>query len=101
MGNYTYLKDVVTLELNEEKCVGCGVCKQVCPHAVFRMEERKALVTDRNLCMECGACALNCPAEAIKVRSGVGCAAGILKGKIRKARKKQPDPAKETCCCEG
>jgi len=53
-------------------------CQQVCPHAVFVLENKKARIVDKDLCMECGACALNCPEEAISVQSGVGCALGIL-----------------------
>ena len=33
--------------------------------------------------MECGACALNCAQDAIYVKSGVGCAAGIIEGILR------------------
>jgi NAD-dependent dihydropyrimidine dehydrogenase PreA subunit len=67
-----YLKDVVTLKLNEDKCVGCGLCLQVCPHEVFSLKEGKAYIQDKDGCMECGACAKNCLVAAIEVRSGVG-----------------------------
>ncbi|MFZ3172153.1 MAG: mercury methylation ferredoxin HgcB [Carboxydocellales bacterium] len=67
-----YLKDVVTLKLNEDKCVGCGLCLQVCPHEVFSLKEGKAYIQDKDGCMECGACAKNCLVGAIEVRSGVG-----------------------------
>ncbi len=30
-----YLQDIVTLELDVPKCNGCGMCIEVCPHAVF------------------------------------------------------------------
>jgi hypothetical protein len=30
--------------------------------------------------MECGACAKNCPSRAVTVRSGVGCAWGVMRG---------------------
>ena len=73
-----YLKNVATLSLDTEKCIGCGMCANVCPHRVFDLSAQKASITDRDLCMECGACALNCPAGAIEVDAGVGCAAAII-----------------------
>jgi ferredoxin len=80
--NQQYLKNVVTLRYDPEKCIGCGRCAEVCPHAVFAVEDRLARVADRDRCMECGACALNCPTEAIAVQAGVGCAAAILVGML-------------------
>lgn len=73
-----YLSGVVTLILDEAKCTGCGMCAEVCPHAVFSLEEGKARLVDRDACMECGACAMNCPVAAIAVDRGVGCATGLL-----------------------
>jgi ferredoxin len=35
------------------------------------------------MCMECGACSLNCPADAIEVKSGVGCAAAVLHSMLK------------------
>lgn len=78
-----YLTNVTTLELDREKCIGCGLCIQVCPHAVFTIENRKSKIVDRDACMECGACGMNCPVDAIAVESGVGCAAGIIIGALR------------------
>ena len=75
-----YLESVVTLKYDPEKCSGCTLCTRVCPHAVFGFENRRAVLLDRGACMECGACARNCEAGAIQVRSGVGCAAGVLNG---------------------
>lgn len=75
-----YLKNVTTLTLDSERCTGCSLCTQVCPHGVFVMEAGKARVTDRNRCMECGACAKNCAFEAISVAAGVGCASAIIHG---------------------
>ena len=78
-----YLKNVATLKLDNGKCTGCGMCLEVCPHHVFKLENAKAFIQNRDGCMECGACARNCPVEAITVRAGVGCAAAIVMGKLR------------------
>ncbi|MBP7137854.1 MAG: 4Fe-4S binding protein [Syntrophaceae bacterium] len=78
MGSMIYLKDVATLALDSQKCTGCGMCLEVCPHGVFKMNGQGLQIADRNACMECGACSRNCPAGAISVQSGVGCAAAVI-----------------------
>lgn len=78
MPELRYLEGVVTLQLDIEKCIGCGLCAVVCPHAVFTVENRKARIVERDRCIECGACAKNCPVEAIAVKAGVGCASAII-----------------------
>ncbi len=83
-----YLENVVTLKYDPAKCKGCGLCVDVCPHAVFEMEGKVARLVDRDLCIECGACQKNCPFGAIEVRQGVGCAWAILLSTIRK----RPEP---------
>ena len=91
MKRMVYLKDVVSLELDREKCVGCGMCILVCPHAVLGLNNGTALIRNRDACMECGACKTNCPAEAIKVNAGVGCAAAVINAALgRKGG---------SCCC--
>lgn len=94
-----YLKDVVTLRLTPEKCIGCGRCVEVCPHAVFMVEDRKCRIVERDACMECGACARNCPVEALYVRNGVGCAAGMLN--VALGRKSGCCGEDQACCCGG
>jgi len=88
-----YLRNVVTLELDEGKCSGCGMCVAVCPHAVFVLENRKARIVERDACMECGACAMNCPEGALAVDSGVGCASAFITGAFR--------GTEPTCDCSG
>ncbi len=78
MKQFRHLQNVATLDYDQEKCVGCGICVAVCPHRVFVLNNDKAEVQDREACMECGACALNCPTEAMTVTPGVGCAAYII-----------------------
>ena len=92
MKQFRYLENVTTLKLDQEKCIGCGVCEIVCPHTVFKVEKLKASIVDLDGCMECGACASNCPVEAISVDPGVGCASYIIQRWI-----KGPDAIIECC----
>jgi len=88
-----YLKNVATLKYYPEKCTGCGRCAEVCPHGVFEMKAKRAVMIHKNSCMECGACMKNCAFKAIEVSSGVGCAAAILN-----ALRTGGEP---TCDCSG
>ena len=93
-----YLPEVVTLAFSVEKCNGCAMCVQVCPHAVFAIENKRAKIVDRDACMECGACARNCPAEAISVDAGVGCAVAVIKGALRGTTPDCACSGKSSCC---
>ncbi len=77
-----YLRDVATIRIDTEKCIGCDICMSVCPHNVIELKARKAVIRDRDACMECGACSTNCPVGAVEVPAGVGCAYAIFRGMI-------------------
>ena len=96
MKELRYLPDVVTLAFDREACVGCGACTLVCPHGVFSVNGKTAVLVDRDGCMECGACALNCPTGAITVTPGVGCAAYIIKSWLKGKNLASDSP---TACC--
>lgn len=49
-------KEVATLEILEDKCVGCGKCAAMCKREVFSMNGRKAVVANREMCVGCGKC---------------------------------------------
>lgn len=90
---HRYLRNVTTLRLSTEQCIGCGRCAEVCPHGVFSVNEKKARIDDKDSCMECGAYARNCPVDAIAVNPGVGCAAAVITGWLTGS---EPD-----CGCSG
>ncbi|MCK4752564.1 MAG: 4Fe-4S binding protein [Planctomycetes bacterium] len=99
MAKLRYLKNVITLELDIEKCIGCGRCAEVCPHTVFEIENKKAKIIDYDACMECGACQLNCPTQAIKVKAGVGCVAAVIKGFLTRSEPTCDCSNNNSSCC--
>ena len=108
MKNQVYLKNVVTLQLDENKCTGCGMCLDVCPHEVFKLYGKHIVIQNRDACMECGACSLNCPPDAISVQSGVGCANALINAMLGRNGGEcscgpntddKADSGKGGCCC--
>ncbi len=97
MQGFRYLENTAILHLSLDKCIGCGNCQLVCPHRIFRLQNGKAEIVDRDACMECRACAKNCPTAAIYVNpdDGCGCAAYIINSWIAKFRSKAPS----SCGC--
>jgi len=72
-----------TLRFNMEQCNNCRKCIEVCPHAVYTLDDNKVRMARPENCMECGACRMNCPENAIEVESGVGCAAAMMWSAIK------------------
>jgi len=91
MKRLIYLKDVVTLQADPDRCVGCGMCLLVCPHEVLSLVAKRVHVDNRDACMECGACSQNCPTGAVTVDSGVGCAAAVINSMLGRES--------SSCCC--
>ena len=87
-----------TLRYDEALCIGCEMCSDVCPHAVFEKNGRVVRLVAVERCIECGACARNCPTEAITVEVGVGCATALIMSALtgREIRCGGADPS--ACC---
>jgi NAD-dependent dihydropyrimidine dehydrogenase PreA subunit len=75
-------KIINTLIYNPDLCIGCEMCWNVCPHNVFLKKNGRAELVNNGACIECGACQVNCPTAAIKVNSGTGCAAAMMKAAL-------------------
>jgi ferredoxin len=79
-----YLANVASLAYDPGKCVGCGMCVEVCPHGVIVLRNDKAVIVDRDRCMECSACSNNCAFGALAVDRGVGCAVALINDERRR-----------------
>ncbi len=60
------------LSIDQETCIGCGTCEEICP-AVFHVNEiaGKAEVIDEEACEFVGCCEAaeeNCPVHAIIIQ---------------------------------
>lgn len=56
------------VKVNEEKCIGCGMCSGMCPETFVMASSGKAEVIDPKV-TECAKnAAENCPVEAISVK---------------------------------
>lgn len=51
--------------IDENKCVGCGICIRECPVDAISMKEEKVEI-DMEKCIRCGKCHDICPQEAVR-----------------------------------
>ena len=67
---------MVSININVEKCTGCGTCIDVCPVEIFELQETEgktlSVVRDdfksgKIECLICRVCEVSCTEEAIEV----------------------------------
>jgi electron transport complex protein RnfB len=54
--------------IDQEGCIGCAICVEVCPTEVFEMSGNKAVVMKPEGCNGCGLCVENCPVDVITLK---------------------------------
>jgi ferredoxin len=52
--------------VNEDLCVGCGVCVDDCPVDAITLKEDQKAVINEDECIRCGRCHDICPQEAVR-----------------------------------
>ena len=63
----TIALEPITAEINDEVCVGCQICINVCHYTAIKFDaERKISMVDESLCRGCGTCVSTCPSMAIE-----------------------------------
>jgi len=67
MGNRKVSTEAITAVVDEDLCIGCGLCEEICPYGAPKIEERKSKIREI-LCRGCGSCAAECPRRAITMR---------------------------------
>jgi electron transfer flavoprotein alpha subunit len=53
------------LEIDKDKCIGCGGCIDACPFGALSLVDNMVVVNDK--CTGCGACLLACPMHALNL----------------------------------
>ena len=58
-----------SIVIDEDKCIGCGICVEYCNVDAIQINEDKHVVevVDLEVCIECHSCQQMCPEKAIKV----------------------------------
>ena len=52
--------------VNEDLCVGCGICVDDCPVDAITLKDGQKAVINEDECIRCGQCHDICPQEAVR-----------------------------------
>lgn len=58
--------------IEAKKCIGCGICVEVCPNEALEIIDGCSVLVRRDDCESCGICAELCEQQAIMVEGEAG-----------------------------
>jgi heterodisulfide reductase subunit A-like polyferredoxin len=64
-----YTAESIVANVNQDVCVGCGICEAVCPYSAPKIiikDGKKVSEVNVALCKGCGNCACSCPSGAME-----------------------------------
>lgn len=56
-----------TVIVDEDKCIGCSECVDVCPTEVYELQNEKAVPVNEDECLGCESCIEVCEQDAITI----------------------------------
>ncbi|MBI9097132.1 MAG: NADH-quinone oxidoreductase subunit NuoF [Spirochaetaceae bacterium] len=62
-------KELIHFDILEEKCTGCTVCARNCPVTAITGERKALHVIDQDTCVKCGICKNVCKFDAVRIES--------------------------------
>lgn len=74
-------RKVTYFVVDQELCVGCGLCVTACPMKILAVQDEVCVMTDPARCLECRTCMRDCPKDAIRITdTDPGSGAQVLTG---------------------
>jgi len=60
--------EAMTARINEDICIGCGKCVNVCPYEAISLDEIEGVAkVVEVMCKGCGSCSVKCPVGAVQI----------------------------------
>lgn len=84
------------IEIDQEKCNGCGLCIDACHEGALQLQDGKAVLISDEYCDGLGDCLPQCPTDAIQIieREATVYNEELVKAKMEAKKQEQPAHAK-------